>query len=327
MDLWSQELGEDGRPIGDAKPVTAGVEIARAAFSPDGKRVALSKGRRVANVWRVPILQNRRATWADAVQLTFEQALVGDVDVTPDGQRLVVTSDRTGRPELWLLSTEGGEMQQLTTDPTPDWSGAFSPNGEEVVFYSFRSGNRNIWARSAAGGPARRITTGEAQDYYPRVSPDGREIAFMSTLSGNQDIWVVPSEPGEARQVTTHPAQDWQPVWSPDGSWLVFPSERSGMALWRVKATGEALEPLTEGPAFSPAYSTDGTRVYFVGLLEREGNLWEVLAEGGGERQVTDFVGRRGTLGPLALATDGEYLYFTWEEYLGDLWVMDVAQE
>ena len=29
--------------------------------------------------------------------------------------------------------------------------------------------------------------------------------------------------------------------------------------------------------------------------------------------------------GALAFATDGEYLYFTWEETLGDIWVMDVV--
>ena len=44
------------------------------------------------------------------------------------------------------------------------------------------------------------------------------------------------------------------------------------------------------------------------------------------ERPVTDFRGRRGTLNEFALATDGDYLYFVWEENLGDIWVMDVVQ-
>jgi hypothetical protein len=29
----------------------------------------------------------------------------------------------------------------------------------------------------------------------------------------------------------------------------------------------------------------------------------------------------------MSLATDGEYLYFTWEEDFGDIWVMDVEWE
>ena len=44
----------------------------------------------------------------------------------------------------------------------------------------------------------------------------------------------------------------------------------------------------------------------------------------GTEHPVTDFEGRPGNLGGHGLATDGEYLYFTWEQDLGDLWVMSV---
>ena len=40
---------------------------------------------------------------------------------------------------------------------------------------------------------------------------------------------------------------------------------------------------------------------------------------------MTDFRGRRGTL--LDLAVDEHYLYFSWSEHLGDLWVMDVVTE
>ena len=49
--------------------------------------------------------------------------------------------------------------------------------------------------------------------------------------------------------------------------------------------------------------------------------------EDGRESPVTDFSGRYGSLFWFSLATDGDYLYFTWEEDLGDIWVMDVVQE
>jgi hypothetical protein len=45
------------------------------------------------------------------------------------------------------------------------------------------------------------------------------------------------------------------------------------------------------------------------------------------EYPVTDLTGRRGILSLHALATEGEYLYFTWGEELGDIWVMDVVRE
>ena len=42
---------------------------------------------------------------------------------------------------------------------------------------------------------------------------------------------------------------------------------------------------------------------------------------------MTDFEGKRGDLGSWALATDGDYLYFTWQEDIGDIWVMDVVRD
>ena len=57
------------------------------------------------------------------------------------------------------------------------------------------------------------------------------------------------------------------------------------------------------------------------------GSIWELSLDNGDERPMTDLVGKRGTLGGDALATDGEHLYFTWAEDVGDLWVMDVVRE
>ena len=50
----------------------------------------------------------------------FDQALIELADVSPDGQRLVVSSDRNGNQDLWLLPADGGDLRQLSTERTPD---------------------------------------------------------------------------------------------------------------------------------------------------------------------------------------------------------------
>ena len=136
MDLWQQAVADDGRPVGEPLAVTQGLGIRSAAFSPDGTRLAYSRGGRVANVWRVPVLSDRPATWADAKQVTSEHAFIEFVDVSPDGAMLAVSSDRRGNQDLWLLPAAGGEMTPLTTDPTPDWNPRWSPDGREIAFYA-----------------------------------------------------------------------------------------------------------------------------------------------------------------------------------------------
>ncbi|MDA2931308.1 hypothetical protein MYX84_15420 [Acidobacteria bacterium AH-259-O06] len=114
MDLWQQRMGDRGKPVGEAEPVTTGLVIHSAVFSSDGAKLAYSRGRPVANVWRVPIRTDRAATWGDARQITFDNALVEFFDVSPEGKRLVVSGLVSGREVAGLrlgsspLSDTGG---------------------------------------------------------------------------------------------------------------------------------------------------------------------------------------------------------------------------
>jgi Tol biopolymer transport system component len=114
-DLWRQRIG-DGAPIGTPERVTTGLEIRDFAFSRDGSRITYSKGRWISNFWRVPILEDRPATWADAEQITFDQAYVEFLVVSPDGQRVAYSSDRAGNQDLYVMLI-GGDAVRLTVDP------------------------------------------------------------------------------------------------------------------------------------------------------------------------------------------------------------------
>ena len=168
MDLWHQRVGKDGAAESAPVPVTAGLGIRSAVFSSDGTKLAYSRGRFSSNVWRVPIFPDRVATWADVEQITFDTTSDADfVDVSPDGERLALTSDRAGNKDIWVLPSDGGEMMQLTTEPTHDWAPKWSPDGAHIVFYSHRSGNRDIWVMPSDGGPARQLTSHPADDTVP----------------------------------------------------------------------------------------------------------------------------------------------------------------
>ena len=243
--IWEQSLDENGNVAGEAIAVTTGLGVRHASFSRDGSKLAYARGRRISNVWRVPISTDRPATWAEAEQLTFDQAFVEMLDVSKDG-RLVLSTDRSGNPDLWIRDAESGEMQQLTTDSTPDWAPKWSPDGEEVAFYAFRGGKRELWTVPAGGGKARKVTGIEDRGIYPDWSPDGQSIAFFVA----DDVWIVPAEDGEARRVTTDPAADSTPIWSPDGRSLAFLSLRTNeQRLWQLELETGQLEQLSEGPA------------------------------------------------------------------------------
>ena len=127
--------------------------------------------------------------------------------------------------------------------------------------------------------------------------------------------------------MTDGPGDEQHPEWSPDGKWFVFQSIGRGAGLWRIPAAGGEAEPVTEGRSYRPRWSPDGKEIYFVRPTDINVNIWAVSLEDGREYPVTDFSGRHGSVYRQTLATDGEYLYFTWEEDLGDIWVMDVVTD
>ncbi len=322
-DLWQQRISDAGTPEGEPERVSVGVGMSEAWMSPDGTKLAYVRGGRVGNAWRIPILDDRPATWADAEQLTFDAADIHGVGVSPDGTRVVVSSERSGNADLWTLPAGGGEMRQLTTEPTPDWAARWSPDGQQIAFYAYRSGNRDIWMMPAGGGTARQLTTHEADDWGPAWSPDGTEIVFVSQRRGIDDLWIVSIQSGEERLLieSTHPFP-W-PEWSPDGRWLAFQSNRSGRSeTWRIPAGGGDPEQLTTGGSSLTVWSPDGREIYF----RREGQFWALSVETRSERRLTDLTGKVGYLN-VGVSTDGRYLYFPWTSRQGDIWVMDVVDQ
>ena len=243
MDLWQLNMPKDGKPKGPPEQLTVGIGMREAVFSPDGSRLAYSKGRRVANLWRIRIPKpgDELATWASAEQITFDNALIEFVDLSPDGRNLLFSSDRTGNQDIWKMEVVEGELEQLTTNPTPDWNPMLSPDGEQIVFYSYLSGNRDIWVMPIGGGAARQLTNFEGPDISPSWSPDSKMIAFASNRGGNGDIWVLPTDGGRPTRFTKDSANDMKPQWSPDGEKIAFLSDRNQdniLNLWMMPATG-----------------------------------------------------------------------------------------
>lgn len=317
-DLWRISLGESGWPEGTPAQVTAGMELTDAALGPGGERLAYTKGRLVRNVFRAPVLGDRPATWTDVIQLTFEDADFESLDVRADGQ-IVVSSDRSGNWDLFLLPRDGGPLRPLTADPGLDAGPRWSPDGMQLAFYSNRSGHRQVWVMPPDGGPPRQLTHEDSERWYPAWSPTGKQIA-----AEGEGIFVVTVQDGSARRVTDHHL-DIHPDWSPDARWIAFASPRSGsMGIWRVPADGGDPERLTEVEGLAPRWSGSGDRIYFLGQGAAKDTVWIVFPDTRELRPAATLEGRPGELGRAGLAVDGQFLFFTWQQSRGDLWVADM---
>ena len=136
---------------------------------------------------------------------------------SPDGKTIAFTSDRDGRPRIWLKDLASGRETALTSGP--DDSARFAPDGAAILFSRTEGSRTSLYKMPVAGGTAIKVMEDVLDGDW---SPDGRTIVFVRPISkGPQlsaSIWTVGSN-GEGAMEFAQSVNGSlkQPRWSPDG--------------------------------------------------------------------------------------------------------------
>ncbi len=147
-----------------------------------------------------------------------------DARWSPDNQRIVFVSNRTGTDQIWLMNSDGSNKEQLSTgDATAAWP-QWSPDGQHIVFWSF-SPVEHRYKIEILGlkDKSRKILVSSNRPLdRPSFHPDGNSIAYASEEAGNWDVWLVKADSGKKIQLTRDKRMETNPLWSPDGRVLAF---------------------------------------------------------------------------------------------------------
>jgi dipeptidyl aminopeptidase/acylaminoacyl peptidase len=194
-----------------ARDVLRQVLISHPSVSPDGERVAYTRrtiegGEYRSRIWSVPWRGGR------ARRLTG-----GDIDLrprfSPDCERLLFLSNRSGRMQPWVLPLAGGEPTQLAELDGDVGLSEWSPDGSRVLLLA-PSGEQ----RFAVGDPeepvARRIT-----DITWRLDMLGVRDQFTSA-------WVVNADGGRPRRLTEPNYEVADALWHPNGKRIGLLADR-----------------------------------------------------------------------------------------------------
>jgi TolB protein len=115
--------------------------------------------------------------------------------VSPDGTRIVFSTDRWGGLELASVAPDGTGLTRLTTSPGLDDFPAVSPDGRRLAFVSNRDGNFEIYLCKIDGSEPTNLTQNPARDTEPCWTPDGSGITFLSNRLGGVDVYTLPAPP------------------------------------------------------------------------------------------------------------------------------------
>ena len=299
------------------------------AISPDGKTLAFTRtlGLFEKEIYTVSVSDDLLPV-GEPRRLTFDNASIEGLAWMPDGQRLIFSSKRSGRFELWRMPVSpAGEPVRLMAAGDDPRDVAMAREGSHLVYSHFRS-DWHIWRmrldRSNHGEQPRNFISSARREHLPKYSPDGTRIAFESGRSGNEEIWIGNADGSHLVQLTAFRNGAWSgsPRWSPDGQKIAFDSNASGnWDIYVIGAQGGHAVRLTtaESQEFRPSWSHDGKWVYFCSTRTGEPQVWKIPAGGGVAVPVT----KHG--GAVAFESkDGDDLYYTKAPKDQQLWKMPV---
>jgi eukaryotic-like serine/threonine-protein kinase len=199
--------------------------------------------------------------------------------------QIAFASTRTGRPQIFVMDTDGNNSRQITDMPDgacqPDWS----PNGLHIVFISPCRDRQNdypdaqLYVINVDGTGLVELPPMDKGSFDPAWSPDGNRIAFASLQDTNPQIYMINLNDYAVIQLTSassaasdirNPNWSRQPAWSPDGKQIVYTGHSQltdTLQIWVMSDLGQDQTFLIpRGPTywdFLPSWSPDGKKILF----------------------------------------------------------------
>jgi len=242
--------------------------------------------------------------------------------------------------EIWVVDSDGENLQRLTRFNSITLSPAWSPDGTRLLYTSYKGGaTSELFEMDLATGTDRRIEPGVAGLMMtPTYHPDGQQIAF-TVLGGSSTAGLYRYDASQncclAKVTGGSRFDDISPTFSPDGRRIAFMSNRlAGTVSPQIHVmSADGGDPDLVSPYefrrggyyTSPDWSPLGDRVAFHGRIGR-GRYQILVAEvsSGGRRLVQ--LTNEGNNEDPSWAPDGRHLVFVGERNRGfGLMVVDAV--
>src|SRR5579864_2076308 len=278
--------------------------------------------KRISHIWKI------NTDGSGAIQLTTGPDGEADPRWSPDGKTIAFVAKRgeAEANQIYLLSNGGGEARALTSHATAVSNITWSPDGsliyfrapdpkseqqkareklkDDVFLFDEDYQQQHLWNISVSNKVERRITNGNYSVVSYRLSRDGSKVAFHRAPTplledlDQSEVWVMDSGGGNAKQITHNKVAEGDAQVSPDDSQILFTAQANqkfeiyynSKLFIAPSGGGEARVLIPDLPyeVERATWSKDGKSIFFLANMGVHAELFEVNAQGGKPRQLTN---------------------------------------
>jgi len=149
---------------------------------------------------------NPRVVVSDTNFFDYRAGLAfGAALVSPDGDRVLFRSKRSGWLNFWVIPRKGGDPRQIAAANYDQTGARWSPDGRSILYTESRDGTHSLRVVSADGGEPRVIVDPDVGAVgRPEWSPDGESISYtFETPTRPADLFVMSVASGETQRLTS----------------------------------------------------------------------------------------------------------------------------
>ncbi len=184
------------------------------AFSPDGRKLVLTLGGVDGNLDIHVLDISSPETKGQTKRLTTHRAIDTEGSWSPDGRFIYFTSDRSGGPQIYRVSVNGGTPERITFEGSYNARPRLSPDGSRLAMVHNDGGNYRIAVMDVERRDLLIVSVGR-QDESPSFAPNSDTLIY-ATRQGRKGVLESVSADGLIRQrLASGQADVREPVWSP----------------------------------------------------------------------------------------------------------------
>ncbi len=216
-------------------------------------------------------------------RITSTPAIERSPMLSPDGQTIAFTSNRSGANAVYTVSVEGGTPKRLTWHPSGATVAGWTPDGKQILYasgrdYAPKPSNR-LWTISKEGGVPTMVS--EQRGAKGSFSPDASKVVidvisrweteFRNYRGGQNTPLVILNLADQTETLIPNESTiDIQPLWLGDKIYFLSDRESGISNVWSYATADGSLSRLT---------SFEGSDVKWLSgkddqlILEREGRI------------------------------------------------------